>query len=345
MVIALPTVGSDLDIPTSRQQWIVSAYSLTFGCFLLLWGRLADVYGKKLVFVLGSIWFCVVSLTIPFVPHEIPLDLLRSFQGLGAAATLPTAIGILGTTFIKPGKARNYAFSCFGAGAPLGAVFGNILGGFIVEYLSWKWIFWVHSIFAAMITCSALFVIPQPPVVEESSVKSAVDWIGGTLITCGLLALLFALAEGNVVGWTTPWIPVLIAGSVILVVLFVFWQWYLEKRSRRPLMKIGIFRNTRFSAAMIVMTLLQASFNNFLVFSTFLYGSLPSRHSRVVDLTSPTSDIKTISASVPYKQLFVSFLPELSEVRCPDFPPDLRPHTDKQSSQSSPPLPQASYSA
>jgi MFS family permease len=248
----------------------VSSYSLTFGCFLLLWGRLADVYGKKLVFIIGSTWFSITALIMPFVPHEIPLDLLRALQGLGAAATVPTAIGILATTFVTPGKARNYAFSCFGAGAPLGAVFGNILGGFITELLNWKWIFWIHSILAAIITGAAIFVVPRPPLVEPTGIKGAIDWIGGTLITSGLLALLFALAEGNVVGWNTPWIPALIVISVLLIVLFALWQWILERKCRRPLMKVSIFKNTRFSAAMVIMTLLQASFNNFLVFATYL---------------------------------------------------------------------------
>ena len=107
-VIILPTIGKELDIPDSRQQWIISSYNLTFGCFLLLWGRLADVYGKRLVFLCGSVWMTVVSILIPFMPNEIGFDVFRGLQGLGAAAMVPTAIGILGVTF-KPGKAKNYA--------------------------------------------------------------------------------------------------------------------------------------------------------------------------------------------------------------------------------------------
>lgn len=131
-IIVLPTIGEDLDIPDSRQQWIISAYSLTFGCFLLLWGRLADVYGKRFIFIWGSAWVTATTIVIPFVNNEIGFDVLRGLQGLGAAANVPTAIGILGVTF-APGKAKNYAFSCYGAGAPMGSIFGNLLVS-IIEY-------------------------------------------------------------------------------------------------------------------------------------------------------------------------------------------------------------------
>lgn len=111
-VIILPTIGRDLHIPQARQQWVVSAYSLSFACFLLLWGRLADVYGRRTIFLIGSAWVMVTTIVNPFMPEEISFDIFRGLQGLGAAANVPTAIGILGATF-KSGKAKNYAFSSY----------------------------------------------------------------------------------------------------------------------------------------------------------------------------------------------------------------------------------------
>lgn len=270
-VIVLPTIGDDLGIPAARQQWIVSAYSLTFGCFLLLWGRLADVYGKRLIFIWGSAWVAACTIAIPFCPDEISFDVLRGLQGLGAAANVPTAIGILGVTF-PPGKAKNYAFSFYSAGAPMGSVFGNILGGVVGQYASWKWIFWILAIIAAVVTASGYFIIPQPPVhAHASALKGAVDWFGGTVITVALLMLLFALTEGNVVGWRTAWVPVLIVVSVLLVGVFAFWQHFLEKKGGRPpLMKVSVFKSVKVSAAMVAMALFFASFNNYLVFATYL---------------------------------------------------------------------------
>ncbi|KAL5390081.1 hypothetical protein DPSP01_002136 [Paraphaeosphaeria sporulosa] len=270
-VIILPTIGKALNIPDSRQQWIVSAYSLTFSCFLLLWGRLADVYGKKIIFVWGSIWVTLTSLLVPVIPNEIGFDIFRGLQGLGAAAMVPTAIGILGTTF-PPGKAKNYAFSCYGGGAPLGGVFGNIFGGVLGQYLEWKWVFWIFGILTAIVTVAAIFVIPPPPVKREPQLSKMVDWIGGTIVTIGLIILLFALSEGNVVGWSTPWVGTLIGVSILLLVAFGFWQHYLEtKTDRRPLMKISIFKNTRFAAANMIMLMFFTSFNNFLIYATYWF--------------------------------------------------------------------------
>lgn len=271
-VIILPTIGEDLSIPSARQQWIVSAYSLTFGCFLLLWGRLADVYGKRLIFIWGSAWVCVVTLVCPFIPNEIGFDIFRGLQGLGAAANVPTAIGILGVTF-QPGKAKNYAFATYSAGAPLGSVFGNFLGGLVGQYATWKWVFWILAIMAGLVTIAGQLVIPVPRIQpSESELKNAVDWPGGILVTVGLVILMFALTDGNVVGWSKPYIPVLIVLAVLLVAAFVFWQLHLEKRTmRRPLMKVTIFKKKRVAAAMAIMGLFFAAFNNFLVFATYFY--------------------------------------------------------------------------
>ncbi|KAK4221809.1 aminotriazole resistance protein [Podospora fimiseda] len=275
VVIILPTIGRDLGIPDSRLQWIVSAYALTFGCFLLLWGRIADIYGKRIIFIYGSAWFAITMLVNPFLPNEIAFDLFRGLQGLGAAANVPTAIGILGVTF-PPGKAKNYAFSCYSAGAPLGAIFGTFVSGLIATYVSWKWVFVVIAILATIVTVAAFFTIPPPKHTlhqEGLTAKGSVDWLGAFLITAGLLALLFALTEGNVVGWRTPWVPVVIVLSVIMIVLFVLWQRHLEKTGNKttPIMKMSHFHNTQFSAAMLIMALFFSSFNGFLVYATYFY--------------------------------------------------------------------------
>ena len=278
VVIILPTIGRDLDIPAARQQWIVSAYSLTFGCFLLLWGRIADVVGKRQVFIWGSAWVCLTTLVCPFVPDEIGFDVFRGLQGLGAAANVPTAIGILGVTF-PPGKAKNYAFATYSSGAPLGSVIGNILGGVVGEYASWRWVLWILAILAAMITVAGHFVIPQPkPRTQPMDLKNSVDWAGGATVTIAILVLLFALTEGNVIGWATPWIPVLIVLSFLLLAAFVMWQMYLEKKTtRRPLMKISMFKDYKISAAMFAMMTFFGAFSNYLIFATYFYQEFEGR--------------------------------------------------------------------
>ncbi|KAM5373668.1 hypothetical protein ACJA88_008512 [Fusarium oxysporum] len=277
VVIILPQIGRALDVPDTRLQWVVSSYVLTFGCFLLLWGRIADIYGKRLIFILGSFWVTICCVVNAFIPTEIAFDLFRGLHGLGAAANVPTAIGILGTTF-PPGKAKNYAFSAYAAGAPLGSVCGNLVSGLIAEWASWKWVFGALAIMAGMIAVAGVFCIPAPPPElrpEHNNLRSktaAVDWIGATLITCGLLALMFALTEGNVVGWTAPWIPVLIVVSFGVIVAFFFWQRYLEQKTNRPpLVKVSIFSNWRFTAVMIIMGFFFGGFNNYLIYATYYF--------------------------------------------------------------------------
>lgn len=182
------------------------------------------------------------------------------------------------------------------AGAPLGSVLGNITSGFIAEYANWKWVFGAGAIMAGIISAAGYFIIPPPPPAvvaatgsdgadagrnaeggakdgrESSQTAASVDWIGAVLVTVGLLLLLFALTEGNVVGWSTPWIPALIVVSILILVAFCFWQHYLETRGRHtPLVKISMFRSTRFSAVMLVMALCFASFNDFIIFATYYF--------------------------------------------------------------------------
>ena len=137
----------------------------------------------------------------------------------------------------------------------MGAIFGNILSGVVAQYVSWKWVFWILAMIACVVTVAAHFLIPLPvhhP--SEADLKHAVDWVGGTIVTVALFILLFALTEGNIVGWRQPYIPAIIVVSIILLVLFVAWQWYLENKTvRRPVVKVSLFKNLRVSAVMFTM--------------------------------------------------------------------------------------------
>lgn len=200
-VLVWPAISDDLNIPSSRQQWIASAYNLAFGCSMLLWGRLADLLGRRKVFITGAAFITVVTALVPFAPNEVAFDILRALQGLGAAATVPSAVGILSTSF-RSGKEKNYAFVAFSGGMAVGSVLGNVAGGVIGSQLGWRWIFWIIACLAACLTTAAFIFIPRTAVrIPE---KRHFDVTGAFVVTGGLVMLLYALSEGNIVGWGSP---------------------------------------------------------------------------------------------------------------------------------------------
>jgi predicted MFS family arabinose efflux permease len=152
-----------------------------------------------------------------------------------------------------------------------------LIGGFIASFANWRWVFGATAGLAILVTAAGIVYIPPPPPAlaakkDGVSLLRSVDWIGGVLVTLGLLAFMFALTEGNVVGWGTVWIYMLLVIALLLIALFVAWQWYQEKHtSRPPLMKISIFRNGRFTAAMFIMAIFFAAFNDFLIYATYFF--------------------------------------------------------------------------
>lgn len=268
-----------MKIPSSRQQLVVSIYNISTGSVMLLWGRLADVYGRRLGFLSGSVIFTLSTLCLPWSTYEIPFYVLRAVQGMSAAAIMPSGIGIMASTF-APGPSRNMAFIAMSAMASLGSVVGSLLGGFVGSTLGWKWVFWIPAVASAFTTAAGWFVTAchttgtaTQGTAEniEGSKKPYVDWIGGGLISSSLTLLLVAITQGNVSGWSRPWILPLLVVSVLLLGGFVFYQRRLERDpDRLPLMRMSMFKKKQFSALFVLVGCFYASFNGFLVFVTYL---------------------------------------------------------------------------
>ncbi|KAI1781687.1 major facilitator superfamily domain-containing protein [Ganoderma leucocontextum] len=165
--IALPTIGRDLNITEAKLQWVVSAYSLSSGCLLLFLGRLADLFGRKLAFILGCACMGIFGLGCGFAQNEITLDILRALQGIGPAALVPAALGILAHTF-PPSHIRSIAFATFSAGAPVGAAIGLVIGGILTEYTaqSWRSNFWFMTGLSAL-CCLGGYISIDPDVPYE----------------------------------------------------------------------------------------------------------------------------------------------------------------------------------
>ena len=259
--VALPTIGRELEFSQESLSWIVTAYVLTFGGFLLLGGRLADLLGRRRVFIAGLILFAVASLAGGFAESEATLIAARAVQGLGAALLSPAALAILSTTF-SDGAERNKALGVWGAVAGSGGAAGVLLGGVLTEYVGWEWVLWVNVPIG--IAAAAL----APRLILESRSESLTrrfDTAGAVSITAALTLLVYALVEAPDAGWGSGQTIGLLAAAVALIGAFVA----IELRSPAPLVPFSIFRIRTLTGANVVGVLTGAS-----LFSMFFFISL-----------------------------------------------------------------------
>jgi EmrB/QacA subfamily drug resistance transporter len=259
--VALPTIGEALDFSESNLPWVVNAYVLTFGGFLLLGGRLADLLGRRRVFMAGLVLFAIASLAGGLASNSGQLIAARAVQGLGAAILSPAALSIVATTF-RDGAERNKALGIWGAVAGSGGAAGVLLGGVLTETLGWEWVLWVNvpiGIVAALIA---------PSLIAETRAEDEVrhfDVAGATTITLSLSALVFGLLDAESAGWGSAQTIGTLVASALLLVAFVV----IERRSRAPLVPFSIFRIRTITGANVVGILVGAS-----LFSMFFFISL-----------------------------------------------------------------------
>jgi EmrB/QacA subfamily drug resistance transporter len=231
--VALPSIQTDLGFSQENLQWVISAYALVFGGFLLLGGRAADLLGRRRIFLAGIVVFTVGSLLAGFAWSEASLIGARAIQGLGAAIVSPAALSILSTTFTE-GRERNLALGVWGAVGGFGAAAGVLAGGVLTDALSWEWIFLLN------IPVGVAALALTPVLLHESRdlrVKRY-DALGATLVTAGLVALVYGITEASDYGWASVETIGIFAVSAALLAGFVV----TEARAAEPLMPFSIFR-------------------------------------------------------------------------------------------------------
>ena len=235
--VALPSIQADLHFSPGDLQWVLSAYALTFGGFLLLGGRTADILGRRRMFMGGVALFTVASLLCGLSTSEGMLIAARAVQGLGAAILSPAALSIITTTF-EEGAERNKALGIWGAMGGSGAAVGVLAGGILTKFLGWEWIFFVNVPIG--VTAFAL----TRSVVRESRADVRdrhFDAAGAVLITSALSLLVYALTQANRVGWTSARTIAILVASAVLHLAFIA----VERRSPAPLVPLGIFARLR----------------------------------------------------------------------------------------------------
>jgi len=231
--VALPSIKIDLGFSQENLQWVISAYALFFGGFLLLGGRMADLLGRRRLFLAGVILFTSASLVSGLAWGEAPLIGARALQGLGAAIITPAALSILMTTFAE-GKERNAALGAWGGVGAFGAVAGVLLGGVLTELLSWNWIFFVN------VPVGILGLVLAPFLIDESrdATADSYDIPGAVLVTSSLVTLVYSITQANHFGWGSATTIGLFVAAAALMGGFLAW----ESRVKDPLMPFSIFR-------------------------------------------------------------------------------------------------------
>ena len=259
--VALPSIGRGLDFSEANLPWVVNAYVIAFGGFLLLGGRAADLLGRRRVFMAGLVVVAVASLLAGFASNEGQLIAARAAQGLGAAIISPSALSIV-TTLFRDGVERNKALAVWGAVAGSAGAVGVLLGGILTEGLGWEWVLWVN------VPVSLVALALTPRLIPESRSEQATrhyDVAGAVSITAGLSLLAYALLDANSAGWGSTKTVGLLALAVALIGAFVV----VELRSKAPLVPFRVFRLRTLTGANVVGLLLGAS-----LFPMFFFISL-----------------------------------------------------------------------
>ncbi len=259
--VALPAIEKAFHMNQSSLQWIVTAYTLAFGGFLLLGGRAADLYGRKKMFLIGTAVFGVASLIDGLATSGTVLIALRAVQGLAAAFMSPAALSIVLVTY-REGHERNTALSVWGAVAAGGAAGGVLLGGIITEYLGWRWNFLVNVPIAIAVFIAAWRLVPAH---ESEETHNDLDLPGAISITAALMILVYGLVEAPSHGWTSHSSLGYFATTLLL---FAFFIWN-ERRSKNPLVPFDIFKNRNITAANLTQLSVTAG-----MFSVFFFTSL-----------------------------------------------------------------------
>jgi EmrB/QacA subfamily drug resistance transporter len=233
--VALPSMARDLHFAASNLQWVVTAYTLTFGGFLLLGGRAADIYGRRRIFLTAVGAFALMSLLCGLAATDTQVIIARALQGLAAAFMSPAALSIVLSEF-REGKERNTALGVWSGVSAGGAAVGVLLGGVLTQYLSWRWNFFVNVPVGVFVVIAALRLLPHH--IGEENKKLKLDLSGASMATAGLISLVYGLSKAPNNGWGSTTVISFIAIGILLLIGFVF----NEKLTKQPMLPLSMFR-------------------------------------------------------------------------------------------------------
>ena len=260
--IALPTIARELHFSANNLQWVITAYSITFGGFLLLGGRAADLFGRRRIFMTSVAFFAGASLLCGLAQSELWMIIARGIQGLAAAFMTPTALSIVLTEF-KEGPERNKALGVWSAVAASGAAVGVLLGGVLTEYLGWRWNFFVNVPVGFLVVIAASYLLPHH--LGESKKKIKLDQFGALTATGGLMSLVYALSRVPVSGWGSKSVLGFLALSALLLTIFL----RDEAKSDHPMLPLRLFRDRNVAGGNLIALIIACS-----MFAMFFFMTL-----------------------------------------------------------------------
>jgi EmrB/QacA subfamily drug resistance transporter len=264
--VALPSIAADLNIGLSELEWIVTGYALTFASLMLTGGKLADLLGRRLIFIVGLAIFTLSSLVCGLAGSGELLIGARVVQGAGAALMNPATLSIIAATF--PPRQRGMAIGIWAGVSAMALAIGPLVGGLLTEHISWSWIFFVNVPIGVIAIAASLLLIPES---KDESVEQRLDLPGLLTSGIGLFALTYGLIEANTYGWTSSRILGAFAVAVAMLVAFVL----LETRQRLPMLDLSLFRNGTFAGANLAVLLVAlAMFGVFFFVSLYMQGVL-----------------------------------------------------------------------
>jgi EmrB/QacA subfamily drug resistance transporter len=259
--VALPSIRDDLGFSQTSLAWVVNGYLLTFGGFLLLGGRLGDLFGQRRMFLIGIGLFTAASLACGVATSQGQLVASRAIQGLGGALVAAVALSLVMTLFTEQSE-RAKAMGIFGFVLSGGGVAGVLLGGVLTDVLNWHWIFLVNIPVGALVFFLSLRLLPAAPAATE---RPRLDVAGAVTVTASLMLAVYAIVNGNETGWTSGQTLGLLAGALVLLVAFLV----IETRISSPLVPLGLFRNRNVASANTIGVLMAAG-----MFAYFFFSAL-----------------------------------------------------------------------
>jgi EmrB/QacA subfamily drug resistance transporter len=254
--VALAALQADLKATAIDVQWIVEAYALLLAALLLVGGSLGDIYGRKRVYMAGVIVFAVASAWCGFAPDVRQLIFARAVQGIGAALLVPGSLAIISSSFRE--QVRGRAIGTWSGFTAITTAVGPVIGGWLIEHASWRWIFFINLPLALIVSVLTLWYVP-----ESRNPKTARgDWWGAVLATVGLGGVTYALIESSIQGWDSRAVMVTLIGGLFALALFIV----VEMRSQVPLLPLSLFRSRNFSGANLLTLWLYSALSGSLFF-------------------------------------------------------------------------------